>query len=788
MHRSHVPAQARLARRMLTAATAAVLSALLVPAVASAANVRIISYRGYGLAVPAGWPVYNLSMQPRTCVRFNRHAVYLGVPGDDQLCPPDAAGRTEAILVEPAGAAVPPGLDTGAAARLTDVRAGVSVLATWRHAPGLIRRALGVASLASYVRAADTRPAPAQLHQRLPSSWEREALASPASGPASPGGVYLGLGFDACSAPNASAMTSWEASPYGAIGIYIGGANAACVQSSLTAAWVAAQSAAGWHMLPLYVGLQAPGNSCGCAAISPASATVEGSAAAANAVVQAQALGIGPGNPIYFDMEAYTPGSSTSAAVLMFLSAWTTGLQAAGYLSGVYASEDSGVADLVKQVGTGYTEPDELWIANWNGSATTTDPLVPTAYWLGERLHQFAGATNQTYGGATIDVDEDAIDAATAATGSATSSGSLTGGVAAPATTSAATTTPAAATTTASVAQAPPTASSSPTISGAPLLGQRLSETHATWSGTPTAFAYQWEDCATVTGSCTAIAGATAPTYTVGATDVGHAIRVVETAADPGGTGAPAISEATRVVKPLATSGYWLLTAFGNVVQSPGAGWFGSAVRAGVSTITGIAPTPTRHGYWLVDKAGRVFSFGNARPVATGRYGRAIRGIVTSFRGAWLYTAAGNVFAIARAPWYGSALHSRTAPIVGMASTRNGRGYWLVDATGKVYAFGDAPPLPPVPVPAPVRGIVAAPGGGVWLFTVTGAVIPAGGAVSYGSPAQAGDGSIDVIAMTPTVDGRGYWLLDSAGQVLPYGDAALFPVRGPAHPIVGITS
>jgi hypothetical protein len=91
-------------------------------------------------------------------------------------------------------------------------------------------------------------------------------------------------------------------------------------------------------------------------------------------------------------------------------------------------------------------------------------------------------------------------------------------------------------------------------------------------------------------------------------------------------------------------------------------------------------------------------------------------------------------------------------------------------------------------VPAPVRGIVAAPGGGVWLFTVTGAVIPAGGAVSYGSPAQAGDGSIDVIAMTPTVDGRGYWLLDSAGQVLPYGDAALFPVRGPAHPIVGITS
>jgi hypothetical protein len=48
-----------------------------------------------------------------------------------------------------------------------------------------------------------------------------------------------------------------------------------------------------------------------------------------------------------------------------------------------------------------------------------------------------------------------------------------------------------------------------------------------------------------------------------------------------------------------------------------------------------------------------------------------------------------------------------------MAATPDGRGYWLVTLTGQVYAFGDAnwAGNGPLPLPALVTGIVAAPGG-----------------------------------------------------------------------------
>ena len=54
-------------------------------------------------------------------------------------------------------------------------------------------------------------------------------------------------------------MSAWGASGYRAIGVYIGGTNMACAQPNLNSAWVSGQSAAGWHLIPIYVGLQAPG-------------------------------------------------------------------------------------------------------------------------------------------------------------------------------------------------------------------------------------------------------------------------------------------------------------------------------------------------------------------------------------------------------------------------------------------------------------------------------------------------------------------------------------------------
>ncbi len=80
-----------------------------------------------------------------------------------------------------------------------------------------------------------------------------------------PGGVYTGSGLRRLLDPQHRHMSAWGSSPYRAIGVYIGGANMACAQPNLTSGWVSQESSAGWHLIPIYVGLQAPSNSCGCA-------------------------------------------------------------------------------------------------------------------------------------------------------------------------------------------------------------------------------------------------------------------------------------------------------------------------------------------------------------------------------------------------------------------------------------------------------------------------------------------------------------------------------------------
>lgn len=225
------------------------------------------------------------------------------------------------------------------------------------------------------------------------------------------GGWYRGLGFDTCAAPSPDQMGAWGASPYSAVGIYVGGVNRSCSQPNLTAAWVRSELADGWALVPTYVGPQAPGNTCGCSSIVPSRAGREGTAAAADAVAELRALGIGPGSPVYYDMEAYRTGGTASRAVVAFLGAWTARLHAAGYRSGVYGSAESAVADLAARRGSGYPEPDDVWIAHWNGRATTSDPDLPAAEWAHhQRLHQYAGLQSESWGGVTLTVDDDWLD------------------------------------------------------------------------------------------------------------------------------------------------------------------------------------------------------------------------------------------------------------------------------------------------------------------------------------------------------------------------------------------
>jgi hypothetical protein len=410
----------------MVARLATVLAIIALPGVARAhsdAATRVVRYDGVHITVPSGWPVLRVDARSMTCVRFDRHAVYLGIPGVNQICPLGAAGRTESILVSPAGAApalpavTAAGGGGGSMARLTEGPRRARVTVTWNRDPRTVRRALGLRSLRPSRTIAGSGSAGSRDDVGL--SDLRPSIVS-ATSPAIPASVYTGLGFDTCSAPSQSALSAWSTtSPYGAVGIYIGGTNMACSQSNLSSAWVSAESAAGWHLVPLYVGLQAAGNSCGCAAISPVSAAGQGTAAAEDAATQATTLGIGTGNPIYYDMEGYPRSSSVTAAVLTFLQAWTTQLHAEGYRSGVYSSGSSGIAALVAANVAGYTEPDDIWVADWNNEQTVTDPYVPDGFWVSDqRLHQYEGGHNESYGGVTLNIDGDYIDALTAAFGS----------------------------------------------------------------------------------------------------------------------------------------------------------------------------------------------------------------------------------------------------------------------------------------------------------------------------------------------------------------------------------
>ena len=89
---------------------------------------------------------------------------------------------------------------------------------------------------------------------------------------------------------------------------------------------------------------------------------------------------------------------------------------------------------------------------------------------------------------------------------------------------------------------------SSPSITGLAQQGQTLLVRHARWSQNPSSYTYQWERCSARGTRCRRIAGADASSYRVTHLDVGHRLRVQETAWNLTGAGAPRVSSATTIV------------------------------------------------------------------------------------------------------------------------------------------------------------------------------------------------------------------------------------------------
>jgi N-acetylmuramoyl-L-alanine amidase/ribosomal protein L24E len=164
-------------------------------------------------------------------------------------------------------------------------------------------------------------------------------------------------------------------------------------------------------------------------------------------------------------------------------------------------------------------------------------------------------------------------------------------------------------------------------------------------------------------------------------------------------------------------------------------------------------------------------------------------------KGYWLVASDGGVFTFGDAGFHGSEggapLHE---PVVGMAPTPDGRGYWLVASDGGIFTFGDAAfygSTGAIRLNSPVVGMATTPDGkGYWLVASDGGIFTFGDAAFYGSTGAIRLNS-PVVGMATTPDGKGYWLVASDGGIFTFGDAAFYGSEGGtqlATSIVGMAS
>ena len=226
-----------------------------------------------------------------------------------------------------------------------------------------------------------------------------------------------GEGFDLCS-PTVSQLQTWYTdSPYRYANVYIGGTNAACTQPNLSQSWVTQVTGQGWGLIPTWVGLQAPCSSCtGCSKFSSTASTAgsQGVSEAQSAASTMSSIGLA-GSVVYYDLQEYSGASSCDAAASAFVNGWVQEMHALGYTAGVYGSPTNANSDWLSIANS----PDAVWLALWNGSASVENlSPVPNTDWANhQRIHQYSGGVNETYGGVTLNIDQDYLDGPVATSG-----------------------------------------------------------------------------------------------------------------------------------------------------------------------------------------------------------------------------------------------------------------------------------------------------------------------------------------------------------------------------------
>jgi photosystem II stability/assembly factor-like uncharacterized protein len=232
-------------------------------------------------------------------------------------------------------------------------------------------------------------------------------------------GVLQAQGFDACHLPTVSEMqTWWNKSPYDFYALYIGGIHLPSLCGGANSTWVSLVHQQGWSFVPTWVGPQAPCSSyLHKMSSNPAVSYQEGrqeaqSASAAAALLGFTKDGLG-GTIIYYDLEPYgVPSPECRQPVDAFINGWVERLHELGNLAGGYGSRNSYVSDW----STIQNVPDDVWPASWYANAYDPYANVFGISWLEglwmhhQRIRQYAGEVNNTWGGVTMNIDIDVAD------------------------------------------------------------------------------------------------------------------------------------------------------------------------------------------------------------------------------------------------------------------------------------------------------------------------------------------------------------------------------------------
>lgn len=235
--------------------------------------------------------------------------------------------------------------------------------------------------------------------------------ANPAEALPGGGGVTIGKGFDACTAPSTSTMNAWwSGTPWTWIGVYIGGNSRACSQPNLTSSWLNTNYSKGWRFEFLWVGPQAPCTSyANRISYTTSTAYNQGVNQAISAYNALLNLGIGNnalGTPVIYDMEAFNTGNSSClAAVKSFVNGWVHQLHVApAQVAGYYGSSCASAVDAMSTLAN---VPNYINGADWDGNPSTSDiSCVPSTHWVyHQRLKQYRGGHNETWNGVTLNID-----------------------------------------------------------------------------------------------------------------------------------------------------------------------------------------------------------------------------------------------------------------------------------------------------------------------------------------------------------------------------------------------